>query len=1055
MMPPLERLSVTPHGDHWSLLEGVLGSIGKNRHGLEPVQLVVPSVHIRDWLQIHIARRLGICMGIRFSMPGDFVSGLFRAAGIVRAAGWAKRNLEWAVFGKVCSEPGLLPLLPPGAPIRDAFAAARAVADRFDQYAHFRPAMLEAWAAGGFFFGNGNPDEHWQRRLWLSLYESFGNDPGPVPSRLGGPDALGKLRAAVPHATVIGSGSLDPLLVESLRRLAAAGTRVEVHLALPCLGYLGDLCRRRASGKTTEPGLGGPENSLPADWMPQNPLLASMGRHAAGTFALAAKLDEQYSNWDELPPVDGPQSLLGRIQAGIRENMPYADTRCTAGPDLSVHECYGPLRELEVLRNELLRAFAEVGGLRPDEVLIAAPSLDEYAPVADAVFQSGGNPLPVRIAELPPGAGGDAALEGLIAVLGIARGGRGRASEVLDLLQLRAVRSSLGVEEGGAAAEFLAGMLRSSGLAQGLRGGGSEAPGGWGFSLDRLAAGAFFGPGEPNPGCGDFHLPVADVTGSDFQAANRFLDWLFDLRETLCKWQEPASAAEWARRLLGAARDLLCGGEDDLAEASKCSSFLEGIPCNQELDAGLVLDWLEAESAESNRRTPPSGAILFGRLRQLHNTPCRVLALVGMQNEAFPSRTTPPSWDLLRAKPEIWDRNARVDDRQMFLDSVLAPSERLIITASTRNIRTNKSQPLSTCVEELLSAATSLGANRGDLVREHPLQPFSAKYFSGGGNLGPQFCSAIRRIAVAANSDTKTPQPFHRPAAAGTAAVPAETTAAQLADFWRNPARGYLRAQKIALPMDREDDSTLDFAPMDLDGLQRWKLRDAILGAQLAGTACETRLKLLAAADRGLPPGFLAAGEWRAFQKMQGIADAIKSRNPARETLEALVSGCRISCPALVADGTVLAGDCGKMKEPRHWLPHWLAALVAAASGLKGGLTLFSEGDPWKQTDLPAIARAEAEETLAVLLDGWLQGQQRPLRFAPQTSHALLSGNFPDARKAWSLPAFGAVQAPEGKSPAALLAWRDSDPFLDGAEWLGWAGAVSRPLENWKSERGK
>jgi exodeoxyribonuclease V gamma subunit len=429
-----------------------------------------------------------------------------------------------------------------------------------------------------------------------------------------------------------------------------------------------------------------------------------------------------------------------------------------------------------------------------------------------------------------------------------------------------------------------------------------------------------------------------------------------------------------------------------------------------------------------------------------------------MQNDNFPSRTKSPSWDLLRAQPKIWDRNARVDERQMFLDAVLAPTERLIITASTQNIRTNKKQPFSTCVDELLAAAQILGVEHKALVLEHPLQPFSTKYFEPESKLGKPFGNKVREIAIAANNNIKDPLPFH------TATSPEETqplleiTVAQLAAFWKSPARGYLKAQKIDLPMEEEDDTTLDFAPLNLDGLQQWKLKDAILKDQLRENPNESRSKALATADRGLPPGFLADRDWKVFRKMQAIAGEVKMACPKDEMLCVEISGCLISCPVQLFGETVLVGDCGKMAKPKHYLSHWLAALVAAASNLEGGMRIFYEGDPVSEWVLPAINPEAAKTSLEAVLDGYLQGQHRPLRFTPQVSHTLLGnsktkpGDFIKARSVWLKSGFGDSQLPgEGLSPAALLAWRDVDPFADQNEWLQWAQAISQPLETWKA----
>jgi exodeoxyribonuclease V gamma subunit len=524
-------------------------------------------------------------------------------------------------------------------------------------------------------------------------------------------------------------------------------------------------------------------------------------------------------------------------------------------------------------------------------------------------------------------------------------------------------------------------------------------------------------------------------------------------------------------RLKQAAAALLAGEDGRMSDADKILRFLSELNVTTPVDAAVILDWMKSETDEANRRAPISGATPFGRLKQLHNIPCRVLALVGMQNDNFPSRTTAPSWDLLRAQPKIWDRNARVDDRQMFLDAVLAPTERLIITASTQNIRTNKSQPFSTCVDELLAAAQKLGVERKALVLEHPLQPFSAKYFEPGSNLSKPFGEKVREIAIAANNNCKAPLPFHKAPFKDKEMPSVEITVAQLAAFWRSPARGYLKAQKIDLPLEDDDDTTLDFSPVNLDSLQKWKLKNAILKEQLSGIPNESRSKALAAADRGLPPGFLAESEWQVFQKMEAIANEIKKAKPTDRILELEISGCRISCPVQLSNDIVFVGDCGKMKEARHFLPYWLTALVAAASGLMGGLAIFYEGDPVSELRSPVIDPEDAKKILKAVLDGYLQGQHRPLRFALEVSPVLVMDSkknpaekldeviktaFHKARTVWVNKGFGdSAVLGEGQSPAAMLAWRDADPFEDEEEWMEWALAISEPLATWKKNSKK
>jgi exodeoxyribonuclease V gamma subunit len=1050
--------SVFPYTSANKLLEELISQIsGKlSESPLKPVKVVVPSVYFRDWLQVQLARRLGICMGLEFSMPQDFVKEVFAAADIQKASKWSKRHLEWSVF-----EHGLgIPGLDAQSSVRDRFAMSCAVADRLDQYAHFRPEMLSRWMQGHFFLKNHDDrtDEAWQRTLWEKLFQEFGNDPCLLPERLQTPEVSAKLEAAFSAVTVIGSGSLDPLLLDILGILSAAEVPVDAHIILPCLGYLADIRQRNLTAPSPESDPQSFEMDAEAR---NNPLLVSMARHAVGAFVLLGEKGDEYANWPDLATLQagaaalpGNQSLLRRIQEGVRANEDYVKVDGLAADEsLRIHACYGPRRELEVLRDELLRAFAEIDDLKPEEVLVAVPSLDKYAPLVSAVFYTKENPLPVRLTELPASEG-DEVLEGLLALLELARGGRGRASEVLDFMQLRAVREALGVGDDEEKLEALAAKFRDSGITQGFAI-GQEHPGDWGFSINRLVAGEFFGPQEPEQSAeSGFQLPVADSMGSNFSEMETFLLWLADLRSTLIEWQTAETPKQWVERLKQAAAALLAGEDGRMSDADKILRFLSELNVTTPVDAAVILDWMESETDEANRRASISGATPFGRLKQLHNTPCRVLALVGMQNDNFPSRTTAPSWDLLRTQPKIWDRNARVDDRQMFLDAVLAPTERLIITASTQNIRTNKSQPFSTCVDELLAAAHKLGVDRKDLIHEHPLQPFSKKYFKDAGNLQKPLGAGSARLAEKIHCAEKTKSPLWSGEVGAQPSNQDEISVASLVAFWKDPAKAYLKAQGVAVPFDEDDDRELDRSMLSTNHLDGWKIKDAIMEEWIEGDGNMHFVKASLLADRSLPVGELGQKTWDTLHAIvEPIATQVASVKGSHLELEVLVE---IEGQSHKVTGSVLrnadvdvliAYRAGKIDDAKYFLEPWIKANLASAADHALPTVIFDE-DSSDATRIQApIPPTEARERLKILVAGFLQGQGRPLCYAPITSDKLIDGNEKAATE-WEREDKGHGGG-EGQKAASRLAWRDRDAFENIDDWLVWKDAVAQPLKAW------
>jgi exodeoxyribonuclease V gamma subunit len=1052
---------VKPHHDMDTLVEQLASWLANQSRSARPIPFVVPSITFADYLRVKLAKRLGVCMGLDLLTPRDFAWRLFD--GPVTSA-WSPMELCWHLLPRIKSRASNLGLSP-DASIRDQFAVASLVADTLDQYAHYRPDLIRQWASQNTH-SDETSSEKWQKEIWLELNESFsGEHPAVHASNCFNDDAfLKNIASKYPVVVVIGSGAVDPFLVEALNLLHKAGSDVLVHVVLPSLEYLGDLRKRgNLPARDTSPEF----ISAPAG----HPLLESMGRQAVGSFLLLGELDEQYAHWPEIEAEpDQGGTLLRRLQNDIRAlRLPAVDPNAVDDGSIRVHCCHGARREIEVLRDELLRAFYELPDLHPEQIHIVTPALEEYAPLLPALLESAS--LSVRVTELPT-VSQNQLVQALLAFLRLAQAGRFEASCLLELLQLPAVQRFLKIEDDDHAVERLRNWIVRSGLTRGLGAeqGGDLNPGTWRFASDRLAAGWWFGPkAEVETADGRPVLAVADELDGDAKLLGRFLCWQRDLAKLLHEWEcVSVEPTHWASRLRKASLSLLdCEVGKDHSELQIHLDLLKSAPAGIQVDAAVISDWLEAAASDRARRTVLSGKITAGRFKQLQNIPCRVLAMIGMQDGSFPSKARPTVWNLLQEHPRAWDRNSRIDDRQMFLDSILATRERLIITASSQNVKTGKTEPLSSCVDELLRVCNQMGVDRESLVVQHALQPFSMRYFTVGGKLPQSFDRDMQQVASELQGTThRAGAPIWKPQQAPVKMeTPDEVNLADIISFWKDPAAAFLKARGIATGRDAEDDLDLDRHPLKLDGLQNWVVKEEVVRSMIEGGTNSNRLRLLLEADRKLPRGKLGSALWEAAYSQAGaLGKGIRAALGESIGIKVRVIGgpCVSGSVQLSSDDRhLLAWRIGKFEKAKDWLPAWIKAIAAAAAGHSLLTLLLDDKHPNQAHALyrPAVEQQAALATLGQLVSGFLEGSTRPLCYAPQTSEAYWKQPANDDRQDRLARAIASdwwkadvsYGEGEGQSAAARLAWREIHPRKYANEWDQWARAVADPLRTWSS----
>lgn len=406
--------------------------------------------------------------------------------------------------------------------------------------------------------------------------------------------------------------------------------------------------------------------------------------------------------------------------------------------------------------------------------------------------------------------------------------------------------------------------------------------------------------------------------------------------------------------------------------------------------------------------------------------------------------------------PRKGDRSRRLDDRYLFLGTLLSAREVLYLSYVGRSVRDNTQLPPSPLVSELIDVAKqSCELAEGDLeshlLTEHPLQPFDPGYFRHDPRL-PGFSSTWLAAAQLIGRGNKEPDPLF----AGPLPDPEEewrtVDPESLAYFFGNPVR-YLLRRRLNLILE---DAATEFEvrePFGLDYPTRNLVRQNLLNALALDRKPQSAL-LLADAQGLLPHGrfgeALHSKEQRLVQSfaVKLLPDLVKPRfEPLPIDFEA--NGLRLLGSLADVSASGLIDYSFEEPSPRQlfnlWLRHLMLCLIAPE-----GATLQSLLHTPKQT-FTFQAITDPEHELTKLLNAYWQGLSAPLPFFPKTSYAYARclqdpparlGGDPEAirlnalRQARSIWEGSEFQSGESINVYYQTVYRRSDPLDESFEAL-------------------
>ncbi|MES2536825.1 MAG: exodeoxyribonuclease V subunit gamma [Pseudomonadota bacterium] len=1105
------------HGNQLEQLRAAVFSWLRN-NPLAPLEqeiLLVQSNGVAEWLKIALAEEMGVCAATRVTLPGRFLweayRGMLGSRQVARRSALDKSTLTWRLMHllpTLLGQPAFAPLqrfLADGDPERRLQLAQR-LSDLMDQYQVYRADWLGDWAAGlDVLRGPAGEvllladDQRWQAQLWREILASVPDDEQDsgraqvhqqfVEAALSGASPAGRL----PRRVVV--FGISALPYQTLQALGALATRMQVVIAVPnpCRFYWGDIIQGRdllhAKRRRQDLRAGRDLANVPLEELHahSHPLLAGWGRQGRDFIRMLDEFDDaqatsaQFSTLRiDLFSEDEGGNLLGQVQAAIRDMLPLDEhPRDGLTPDdrsIECHVAHSAQREVEVLHDQLLRMFAGATDdpLKPRDVVVMVPDIEVFSPAIRAVFgqysRFEDRHIPFAIADVT-----ERRVNPLLVALDwLLRLPQQRClqSEVRDLLDVPALAARFGLAEADLprAGQWIAGSGVRWGLDTAHRDslglGAAGAQNAWLFGVQRMLLGYANGGEASYQGI----EPYAEVGGLDAALAGALASFV----EKLLHWRvllaEAAQPAEWvARARLLLATFFAASDERDrltlaqLEQALQCwledcdtAGFDEAVPL-----AVLREAWLGAIDEPMLNQRFVSGGVTFCTLMPMRAVPFRVVCLLGMNDGDYPRRAQHADFDLLAlpGQSRPGDRSRRDDDRYLMLEAVLAARDKLYISWVGRNVRDNSELPPSVLVSQLRDyLKNGWDMDLAQVTTEHPLQPFSRRYFEEGGL--PTYAREWRAAHVAGNAENE----------AGLPALQSEPgfklKLNDLARFIRQPVKYFFRHRLQVVFAEREIIGQ-DEEPFGLNGLEQYGIAGILLddsGPQEAIADVENQLRQRAArlAREGVLPIGLMGEHWQtqlvntlvpvraAWLNLCAEFPLPSDKLPISFThegvqLEDWMDKLRTNGSQTVwleqDPGKVTTG--GKVPAPRgdKLIAAWVRQLAVAALGYPVTGYLVARD---AVIEMAPLDPAGASGTLINLITCWQDGLNRPLPTACKTALAFLADGKPWETYDGSYNVGGEVN-----ELCLARLWEDFAALSAEPDWEICTRALYGPLADW------
>jgi|GEM_PF-671748 len=577
--------------------------------------------------------------------------------------------------------------------------------------------------------GNGATGEgrEWQKRLWIALKQRWNQlpeetreDRAALYRRLY--EMVGRRLGADRPIILFNSGLLPPPVSQLLQRLSRSTTILHYRIS----------SITRGTAELTEDSAPRLLMNFIGEQREQDRQFTTYLRRHPGNLTV-----------ESLSPEFGRESNLSIIQSAFTrgETIPSLSTN---DDSIVITSCHSPLREVETLHQFLLEKFSEQADLTPDDVLVVTPDLETYAPFVEAVFSTVEEGLPAIPWYCGMNTRRSSGSKGFLRLLHLS-GSRLKREELLDFLEQPAVSDRFGFSS--ADRHRISRWIRESGVTWGLDGEHRSEYGlpaeehqSWREAMRR----GWLGQLIPDRAGTQYRglLLNPDITSTEERLLWSRLQELLDLmalvrraagrRETASGWQR--ALQKWVQLFLPESHHYESDRAELLDAIDEVTLEIERGGYDGELSFPLITQELsDAIQSGSSRTSRFDRGVLFNSMVPVRSLPFRVIALLGLNDDTFPRKPVHPEFDLMASDPRPDERDRKREDRNLFLESVMAAGMIHYSSYTGRNLNDDEPIPPSPVLGEWIdTVAESMNRPVDSIVETQRLNGFSQSLFTAG-----------------------------------------------------------------------------------------------------------------------------------------------------------------------------------------------------------------------------------------------------------------------------------------------------------------------------------